>query len=214
MMKSLPIDFFSLKGGFKKQLVSLMILFVLLTSVNVFSQNFENVTITGINSGAGTNNVLFNANSPTIPNLARVRVQKLSGGPTVQITFTNDNFSYRHVNPGITPGIPNNVTRMRVSFLQADGITPVPVNDFRFIINDIDGPNNESLGTNCGANVRFTATAVTTNLIIDNVPPDLNATGTQTESDGLPSRVMYEFNDITFIEFDIYANNNFIKEFD
>ena len=188
--------------------------FTLLISSSLFSQNFENVTITGINAGAGTNNVLFNANSATIPSLARVRVQKLSGTPTVQITFTNDNFSYRHVNPGITPGIPNNVSRMRISFLQADGVTPIPVNDFRFVINDIDGPNNESLGTSCGSAVRFTATADPTNLIIDNVPPDLNASGSVNETNGPTSRVMYEFNDISLIEFDIYADNNFVKEFD
>ena len=98
--------------------------------------------------------------------------------------------------------------------MQADGVTLVPSNDFRFVINDIDGPNNESLATNCGVSVRFTATADPTNLIINNTPPDLNATGTVNETNGAPSRVMYEFNDVAIIEFDNYANNGFLKDFD
>lgn len=78
-------------------LKDLVFLILALFSFVGFSQNYENVTITGINSGAGTNNVLFNATSATIPNLARVRVQRIdSGAGTVQIGFANDNFNYRH----------------------------------------------------------------------------------------------------------------------
>src|SRR5574343_379186 len=213
MNNPLLIDFLNLKKSLKKHVMSMMMLFVLFTSVNVFSQNFENVAITGVISGNNTNNCLFSATSPTIPTLARVRVQQISGGGTVRIYQTGDNFTYEH-NSGFTAGIPNNLTRFRISFLLADGVTLIPLNDYRFVINDIDGPNNESLATNCGSGIRFTATAIPTNLVVDNTPPDLNATGTVNETGGLTSRVMYEFNDLNQIVFDCYANNGFIKEFD
>ncbi|WP_264549478.1 gliding motility-associated C-terminal domain-containing protein [Flavobacterium sp. N2820] len=212
-MESFPIDFFSVKNSCRKHTRFLLVLFVFFSTVNVFSQNYENVAITGVISGNNTNNCLFSATSPTLPTLARVRVQQISGGGNVRIYRTGDNFTYEH-NSGFTAGIPNNLTRFRISFLLADGVTTIPVNDYRFVINDIDGANNESLATNCGSGIRFTATAIPTNLVVDNTPPDLNATGTVNETGGTTSRVMYEFNDLNQIEFDCYANNGFIKEFD
>ncbi|MFI0426351.1 MAG: hypothetical protein ACH34V_05290, partial [Flavobacterium sp.] len=212
MNNPLLIDFLNLKKSLKKHVMSMMMLFVLFTSVNVFSQNFENVTITGVISGNNSANALFSATSATIPTLARVRAQVVAGPGTGAFTQNLDNVRYTSNPAG--PGIPNNLSRIRFTFLQADGVTPVPINDYRFVINDIDGPNNESLATDCGASVRFTATADPTNLMIDNTPPDLNATGSVNETNGAPSRVMYEFNDITQIEFDNYANNGFLKDFD
>ncbi|WP_457617596.1 hypothetical protein, partial [Lutibacter sp.] len=195
------------------------ILVLLLVFVAIFSdeklkaQNFELVTVNSVISGDGTSNALFDVTSPTIPLLARIRAEVVGGAPnTGEFTINLDNIRYTS-RPTVS-GIPGNSTRIRFSFLQADGVTPIPVNDFRFVINDIDGPNNEGLGTNCGNNVRFTATADPTNLIIDNTPPDLDATGTVNETGGATSRVMYEFNDVTTVEFENYADDGFYKDFD
>ncbi|MCF6182500.1 Ig-like domain-containing protein [Lutibacter sp.] len=182
------------------------------TNGKLIAQNYELVTVTGVASGSGTDNTLFNVTSPTIPSLAYIRAERIAGPAVGNFTQSGDNIRYRI--SSATSGIPNNYSRIRYSFLQADGVTPIPVNDFRFVINDIDGPNNEALATDCGANVRFSATAIPTNLLIDNTPPDLNAVGTQNESNGPTSRVMYEFNDVSVIEFDNYANNGYLKDFD
>ncbi|MDI5889313.1 hypothetical protein QLS42_15730, partial [Flavobacterium sp. LB3P48] len=176
------------------------------------SQNFQNVAITGVISGSGTNNALFSATSPTIPLLARVRAERIAGPQAGTFTQNGDNIVYTHGAGGT--GIPNNKSRIRFTFLRADGITTIPLDDFRFVINDIDGPNNEALATDCGASVRFAGTADPTRLVIDKTPPDLNATGTANESGTAPSRVMFEFNDVSSIEFDNYANSGFLKEFD
>lgn len=188
-----------------------VLIFLLFYSFGI-SQNFENVAVSSISSGAGTDNALFVATSPTIPTLAFVRAQRIAGPQVGTFSISADNIRYTHGTGGI--GIPNNKSRIRFTFLTADGVTPIPVNDFRFVINDIDGPNNEALATDCGASVRFTATANPTRLLINNTPPDLNATGTATEGGGPESRVMYEFNDVSSIEFDNYANNTFFKDFD
>ncbi len=204
-----PFNFFTMNLFNYKTIALIAFLFFGFFS---YSQNFENITITGVVSGNGTNNALFSATSPTIPSLAFVRAQRISGTQAGTFTQSGDNIRYTHGTGGV--GIPNNISRIRFTMLQSDGVTPIPVNDFRFVINDIDGPNNEALATDCGANVRFTATADPTNLVIDNLPPDLNATGSQNETNGTPSRVMYEFNDVNVIEFDNYANNGFLKDFD
>ena len=189
------------------------LLMLLFFSANfTYAQNYELVTVNSVSSGSGTDNTLFNVSSPTIPSLAFIRAQRILGPALGYFEQNGDNIRYRI--SSATPGIPNNYSRIRFTFLQADGITSIPVNDFRFVINDIDGPNNEALATDCGSNVRFSATAIPTNLIIDNVPPDLNAVGTVNESNGPTSRVMYEFNDVAVIEFDNYANNNYLKDFD
>ena len=189
-----------------------IVLLLCLTASLTYAQNYELVTVNSVATGSGTNNALFNVSSPTIPSLAHIRAERISGPADGNFQINGDNIRYRITSA--TAGIPNNYSRIRFTFLQADGITPIPVNDFRFVINDIDGPNNEALATDCGSNVRFSATAIPTNLNIDNTPPDLNATGTQNENDGPTSRIMYEFNDIAVIEFDNYANQNFLKDFD
>ncbi|HHC80079.1 MAG TPA: hypothetical protein ENK46_09370, partial [Flavobacteriia bacterium] len=195
----------------KKSFLKVLSVVLLFFSINSYSQNFELVTITGVQSGNNTDNTLFTATSPGIPTLAFVRATRISG-QTGRFTKSGDNI--RYTSSSSVSGIPGNLSRIRYAFLQADGITPIPVNDFRFVINDIDGPNNEALATDCGANVRFTATAIPTNLVIDNIPPDLNAVGSQNEFGAATSRVMYEFNDVNVVEFDNYANNGFLKDFD
>ncbi len=187
-------------------------LFFLGVISNNFAQHYESVTVSGTPVGNITDNALFVASSPTISDLAFIRVQVIGGPGTGE--FKREGDDIRYTSRPVSSGIPNNLSRIRFTFLKPDGVTPINPQDFRFVINDIDGPNNEALGTNCGANVRFTGTADPTNMIIDNVLPDLNATGSATESDGPTSRVMYEFNDISSIEFDNYANNGYLKDFD
>ncbi|MEJ6617310.1 MAG: thrombospondin type 3 repeat-containing protein, partial [Crocinitomicaceae bacterium] len=177
----------------------------------VKAQNFENVTVIGVISGNNTNNAFFSASSPTIPLLAQIHAQRIAGPQDGNFTLQADNIRYTR---STASAYPNNNCRIRFTFLQADGVTPVPVNDFRFVINDIDGPNNEALATSCGAGVRFSATEIPSNVIIDNTPPDLSGTGTANEANGPTSRVMYEYNDVSFVEFDIWANNGFLKDFD
>ncbi|WP_209404581.1 Ig-like domain-containing protein [Pseudozobellia sp. WGM2] len=179
------------------------------------AQNFEDIAITGVISGNNTDNALFSATSPTIPSLTFVRAQRLSGNQAGFFTQSGDNIVYRHTNDGIGPqNIPDNFSLIRLSFLEADGTTLIPVNDFRFVINDIDGPDNEGLATNCESGVRFTATEVTTNLIVDDTPPDLSAIGTVQESNGPESNVMFEYNDVNFVEYINYADDGFLKVFD
>lgn len=163
-----------------KSIDKIFVLFFLFFYGFGISQNFENVAVTSISTGGGTNNTLFVASSPTIPTLAFVRAQRILGPQVGTFTINGDNIVYTHGAGGT--GIPNNRSRIRFTFLRADGVTPIPVNDFRFVINDIDGPNKEALATDCGASVRFTATADPTRLLINNTPPDLNATGTATEN--------------------------------
>ncbi|MGB6152563.1 MAG: hypothetical protein WBG48_11270, partial [Pricia sp.] len=196
-------------------LYSLLVL-SLFFSFGAFAQNFENIAVTGVISGNGTNNTLFSASSPNIPTLARVRAQRLSGNQAGFFVQSGDNIVYRHTNDGAGPQtiLGGNLSRIRFTFLQADGITPIPLNDFRFVINDIDGPNNEGLETDCDSGVRFVAADIPTNLAIDDTPPDLSAIGTRGEGGGAASRVMFEYNDVNIIEFNNYARDNFLKVFD
>ncbi|TYP71724.1 hypothetical protein BD809_108135, partial [Aquimarina intermedia] len=203
-----------------KKLSLLFFLIIAFTSHNTIAQNFENVSIDGVASGNALN-VLFNASSPTIPSLAFVRAQKIDatiGNGEFGYSAAVDNFFYSNPNTSITSA----PSRIRITFLQADGVTPIPLNDFRFVINDIDGisgsvgtpPENEAVGVDCSDNVRFTATDIPTNIDIDTTPPQLLSSGTEAESNGPESNLMFEFNDISSIEFDIYANPGFVKEFD
>ena len=200
----------------------LLFTFILFLTTSVKAQNFEDVSITSVSSGTIVD-AYFNASSPTIPELAIVRVQKISGtGNNGEIAYSStvDNFFYRN------PGNSNTTdpSRIRISFLQADQTTLIPLNDFRIIINDIDGtpapadPNipieNEAVGTDCSNSVRFTATDIPTNINVDTTPPTLLSAGTESEANGSESNLMFEFNDVNFIEFDIYANPGFLKEFD
>ncbi len=178
----------------------------------ITAQNYKLVAITGVFSGNNTNNTLFKATSSAIPSLTYIRAQRIKGPQDGNFTQSGDNI--RYTSTSTVSGIPENASRIRFSFLQSDKKTPIPLHNFRVVINDIDGPNNEALVTNCNANVRFIATANPTNLIIDANPPNLSATGSADENDGYTSRVMFQFSNISFIEFDNYANNRYLKDFD
>ena len=179
---------------------------------NVIAQSYELVTVTGVFSGNETDDTMFKATSPTIPTLAYIRAQRIAGPQSGVFTQSGDNIRYTAISK--IAGIPGNLSKIRFSFLQSDKRSLIPPNDFRFVINDIDGPNNEALATNCSANVRFVGTANPTNLKIDNNPPDLNAVGTADENEGSTSRVMFEFDNISIVEFDNYANDGYLKDFD
>ncbi|WP_456422532.1 OmpA family protein [Lutibacter sp.] len=179
---------------------------------NIIAQSYELVTVTGVFSGNETDDTLFKANSPTIPSLAYIRAQRIAGPQDGVFTQSGDNIRYTAISK--VTGIPGNLSKIRFSFLQSDKRSLIPPHNFRFVINDIDGPNNEALATNCSANVRFVGTANPTNLKIDNTPPDLNAVGTVDENEGATSRVMFEFKSISIVEFDNYANDGYLKDFD
>ncbi len=202
----------------KKRLFTLF--FLVLVSFNyVEAQNFEATVVTAVVSGNNSDNALFAANSPSIPLLAFIRAERIAGPQAGTFTIQGDNIRYIHGTGGT--GIPNNASTIRFTFLQADQVTLIPLNDFRFIINDIDGPNNEALATDCDSGVRFVSVYLDpadpnddSNLVLDNTPPDLSATGTQVENAGIQSRVMYEYNDVNVVEYTNFANNGFLKDFD
>jgi len=176
------------------------------------AQNYELVTITGVAWGNNTNNTLFKATSKTIPSLAYIRAQRING-PQNGI-FTQQGDDIRYIAISTSSGIPSNLSRIRFSFLKSDKKTLIEGNNFRFIINDIDGPNNEALATDCDANLRYLGTANPTNLIVANLPPNIIAVGSVEEQDGPTSRVMFEFYDVSVVELDNYANNDYLKDFD
>jgi len=210
------MQIFHLKNRYKVKFKYCFLFFVsvlfFLFGGNVIAQSYELVTVTGVFSGNETDDTLFKANSPTIPSLAYIRAQRIAGPQDGVFTQSGDNIRYTAISK-IT-GIPGNLSKIRFSFLQSDKRSLIPPNNFRFVINDIDGPNNEALATNCSANVRFVGTANPTNLKIDNNPPDLNAVGTADENEGATSRVMFEFDNISIVEFDNYANDGYLKDFD
>jgi len=166
-------------------------IFYLVPSDFCFAQNYDLVKVTSIVSGNETNNTLFTAESPTIPELAYIRAQRISGPQDGLFMLSSDNI--RYISASKSKGIPDNLSRIRFSFLRSDRRTLIPLSNFRFIINDIDGPNNESLATNCDANVRFVGTSNPTHLIVENELPKLKAIGTFDENDGATSRVMFQF---------------------
>lgn len=176
------------------------------------AQGYELVTITGVISGNETNNTLFKAHSKTIESLAYVRAQRIDGPQNGLFTQSGDNIRYTAISKA--KGIPVNLSRIRFTFLQADKITPIKPANFRFGINDIDGPNNEALATNCNENLRFLGTANPTNLTVLNIPPNIIAVGAIEESEGPTSRVMFEFDNVSVIELDNYANDGYLKDFD
>lgn len=176
------------------------------------AQDYDLVTITGVISGNETNNALFKAYSKTIPSLAYIKAQRIDGPQNGVFTQKDDNIRYTAISKD--EGIPANLSRIRFTFLQADKITPIEPANFRFGINDIDGPNNEALATNCDENLRFLGTANPTNLIVVNMPPNIIAVGAVEESEGPTSRVMFEFDNVSVIELDNYANDGYLKDFD
>jgi len=179
---------------------------------NVCAQGFKKVRIVGVYSGNETNNTLFIAKSKTLPSLAYIRAQRVKGPQDGFFTQNKDNIRYTSMST--KSGIPENLSKIRFSFLKSDKKTPIPFNDFRFIINDIDGPNNEALATNCDAKLHFLGTANPTNLIVINLPSNIIAVGAVEESDGPTSRVMFEFKNVAVVELENYANMGYLKDFD
>ena len=204
-----------MKNNYISQTTRVLFFLVFILFLNsAKSQNFQNVAVTAVSTGSGTANALFVATSPTIPSLKFIRAQRINViGNSGTFILSGDNI--RYINSGTLTGIPANKSRIRFTFLQADGITLIAVNDFRFVIDDLDGPNNEALATDCGTMVRFAGVAEPTDISVDQTPPDLNAvSAVDFVAGGIRSRVMYEFNDVSIIEFDSFANGSFSKTFD
>ncbi|WP_405379751.1 gliding motility-associated C-terminal domain-containing protein [Maribacter sp. LLG6340-A2] len=193
----------------KVSFVILLLLVIGNTTVN--AQNFETISVQSAITGEGSSNALFAVTS-SIPTLTRVRAEVIAGQPGEFIRSGNDiQFTSRATGTGFQ----NNLSQIQFTFLESDGVTPIAPTDFRFKINDIDGPNNEALGTSCNSGLRFLATADPTNLTVENINGvNTFAIGTQTESNGPESRVMFEFNDINSVVLFNYANNGFLKIFD
>lgn len=186
-----------------------MVLFLAFVSAN--GQTAKDVAILSVYSGYETGNIVYRVESKEIPSLKFIRAQRI-GGQKGFFTQYKDNI--RFISESKVEGIPGNLSTIRFTFLQADMRTPIEKNDFRVIINDIDGPNNEMLSTSCENNVRWVGTAYETNLVVDSSSPSLSARGAFDEKDGHTSRVMFEFGGVDFIEFDNYANNGYLKDFD
>jgi len=184
----------------------------MLFNEKLVAQDYQMVNVTGIISGYDTNNALYKANSSTIRSLRYIRAQRIEGPQDGSFTLNGDNI--RYTAKSFVSGIPENRSRVRFTFLQSDRITPIPLSNFRFIINDIDGPNNEALATNCDANLRFLGTVNPTNLNVINLPPNIIAIGVSEENGGPTSRVMFEFKNVSVVELDNYANDGYLKDFD
>ena len=191
---------------------SIVVILHLLFSIICYTQTFESVKITGVALGNSTNSTLFMASSQTIATLAYVKAQRISGPQDGFFTQSGNNIRYTSLSK--QHGIPNNLSRIRFTFLEADKKTPIPMNDFRVIINDIDGPNNEALATKCNKDLKHIAIAYFSNLVVDNSPTDLNIVGSVDENEGPTSRVLFEFSEVYEIEFDNYANYGYLKDFD
>lgn len=70
-----------------KYIDKIFVLFFLFFFGVGISQNFQNVAVTGVISGRGTNNALFNATSPTITLLAFIRAKGILGPKTGNFTI-------------------------------------------------------------------------------------------------------------------------------
>ncbi|MFD1294957.1 OmpA family protein [Lutibacter holmesii] len=177
-----------------------------------FAQNYDLVSVSGVVSGDETSNALFKAYSNTIPSLAYIRAQKIKGPQDGVFTQSGDNIRYTAISS--KDGMPSNLSSIRFCFLESDKKTLITPSNFRFVINDIDGPNNEALATNCTPNLRFLGTSNPTNLSVLNTDENIIAAGSREESDGPTSRVMFEFDGVAIIELDNYANDGYLKDFD
>ena len=199
LYKKLPLLFFSI------------LLMCPFSIVNLTAQNYKLIKVIAVVSGNETNNALFKVESD-IPTLHYIRAQRIDGPQNGVFTQNSDNIRYTAIS--LVSGIPGNLSKIRFSFLQKDKRTPIEPSSFRFIINDIDGPNNEALATNCNANLSFLGTANPTNLIVINMPPTIISIGKLEEDDGPTSRVMFEFKNVSVVEMDNYANDGYLKDFD
>jgi len=178
----------------------------------LIAQSSELVKITGVLLGNDTSDALFKVSSSTIPLLHYIRAQRIAGPQNGIFTQNKDNIRYTAISD--TVGMPYNLSRIRFSFLQEDKKTLIPLSSFRFVINDIDGPNNEALATNCNANLKFIGTANPSNVIVDNSSSVISARGSVDENEGPTSRVMFQFYDVAIVEFNNYANDGYLKDFD
>ncbi|WP_111706917.1 OmpA family protein [Lutibacter citreus] len=177
-----------------------------------FGQDHHLVAVTNVVLGNETSCALFSAKSSQIPSLAYIRAQKLEGSENGIFTINGDNI--RYISLSSLKGIPDNLSIIRFTFLKSDQKTLIPPSNLRFIINDIDGPNNEALSTNCNENLKSIGTSSETNLILDNNPPSIDTFGAVEENEGPTSRVMFEFIHVTSVEFENYGNEGYLKDFD
>ena len=175
------------------------------------AQYFNGVAITAVDSGNGTNNILFSATSSTIPLLAKIRAQVISGSG--KFTWNGDNFRFTSSVFASASGIPNNKSQIQITFLQSDGTTLIPASDLRFIISDLDGPDNEAIAVGCSSGLKFFGTSPNSNITLTN-DSEIRGTGTANQNYEPSSTVILEFSKQNTIIIDTYGNKNFYKEFD
>ena len=175
------------------------------------AQYFNGVAITSVDSGNGTNNILFSATSSTIPLLAKIRAQVISGSGN--FARNGDNFTFTSSVSASASGIPNNKSQIQITFLQSNGTTLIPASDLRFIISDIDGPNNEAIAAGCSSGLKFFGTSPNSNITLTN-NSEIRGTGTANQNYEASSTVLLEFSKQNTIIIDTYGNNGYIKEFD
>ena len=175
------------------------------------AQYFNGVAITAVDSGNGTNNILFSATSSTIPLLAKIRAQVISGSGN--FTRNGDNFRFTSTVFLSASGIPNNKSQIQITFLQSDGTTLIPASDLRFIISDLDGPNNEAIAVGCSSGLKFFGTSPKSNITLTN-DSEIRGTGTANQNYEPSSTVLLEFSKQNTIIIDTYGNKKFFKEFD
>ena len=176
------------------------------------AQYFNGVAITGVDSGNGTNNILYSATSSTIPSLAKIRAQVISGSGYFQ--WNRDNIRFRSSVPSSASGFPNNKTQIKITFLQSDGTTLIPASDLRFIITDLDGPNNEAIAAGCSSGLKFFGTSPNSNITLTTNNSEIIGAGTANQNDEPSSTVILEFSKQNTIIIDTYGDQRFYKEFD
>ena len=175
------------------------------------AQYFNGVAITDVDSGNGTNNILYSATSSTIPLLAKIRAQVISGSG--KFTWNGDNFRFTSTVFKSASGIPNNKSQIQITFLQSNGTTLIPASDLRFIITDLDGPDNEAIAVGCSSGLKFFGTSPNSNIILTN-DSEIRGTGTANQNYEPSSTVLLEFSKQNTIIIDTYGNKDFYKEFD
>ncbi len=182
----------------------------MILSSEIISQNFEKVNILIVVSGDYTNNTLFRVNS-TYKSLKFIRAKCIEGND--KGFFTKKGNQIRYHSAARTSGIPDNKSKIQFEFLKSDGKTPISPTNFKFVINDLDGPNNEAVAIHCDDNLRLMGASNPTNLIVDYKSPYLLAEGQIIEKEGIASSVMFVFIEVSTVEFDSYGNNKFYKDF-
>lgn len=175
------------------------------------AQYFNGVAITSVDSGNNSSNILFSATSSTIPLLAKIRAQVISGSGN--FARNGDNFIFTSSVSASASGIPNNKSQIQITFLQSNGTTLIPASDLRFIISDIDGPNNEAIAAGCSSGLKFFGISPNSNITLTN-NSEIRGTGTANQNYEASSTVLLEFSKQNTIIIDTYGNNGYIKEFD